>query len=386
MTFFTFLRRSLTFSCFSKQCDEEKPKCTKCVLREVKCVYQIPQPVRWIDEKSSSSSGATSSQETCILPPAYTPISQDQANGVSTLNLESANLVVHWIRKTVYTVNAASTTAALATCQTVILDLAVQHPFLLHGLLALSALHRADTHAEPEMDTKLATAHHTRGLTLFHSVLRDITIDNYPPSIAFSSLTVMFALGISKPKDPARAEPQLLDDLIQAFRLMSGGRNVVDVAGKLRGSAVWKDARIDEPKKKVTSLAADVAEALNVLHSLNTGPNIDIYKHAIACLQSMFEKLGGNDADNPGVCMGWGNEMSEDFLRLATKRESMALLIIAHYCVVLHRVPQVWWIASWGKGLFGVVSKDIDLAFQHVLVWPRSVIEIRDEDAQESSA
>jgi hypothetical protein len=72
---------------------------------------------------------------------------------------------------------------------------------------------------------------------------------------------------------------------------MNGCRNVVGVAAKLRGSSFWKHERIEAPQEKITTLTADVAEALDLLHSVNTDTNVDIYKCAIDCLQRMFQKL-----------------------------------------------------------------------------------------------
>jgi hypothetical protein len=44
------------------------------------------------------------------------------------------------------------------------------------------------------------------------------------------------------------------------------------------------------------------------------------------------------------------------------------------------------WIAGWGKVLLEVISKHLDSAFQHALVWPRSVVDGQDVDAQETNA
>lgn len=61
------------------------------------------------------------------------------------LNLEGIELVLQWFSETAKTV--AGGPEALKVVQTVILRQAMKHQFLLHGLLALAALHLAHSHS-----------------------------------------------------------------------------------------------------------------------------------------------------------------------------------------------------------------------------------------------
>lgn len=61
----------------------------------------------------------------------------------------------------------------------------------------------------------------------------------------------------------------------------------------------------------------------------------------------------GGENDNPHIALEWVN------VRLITERQTLALLIVGYHCVVLGKVPQVWWLKGWSEGLFGVIWKNI---------------------------
>jgi hypothetical protein len=163
------------------------------------------------------------------VPPAYrAEIPEDAPGSIAkpppaALDLENVELIIQWFTKTVHTVNSPSNPAALEICQTVILEQAMQHHFLLHGLLALSALHLAESHADTQRYIRIATAHHNQGLSLYHAILEDINEANYAASIAFSSITVMFAFALSRPHGSETAARGLVDDLAQIFLLVKAG-------------------------------------------------------------------------------------------------------------------------------------------------------------------
>jgi hypothetical protein len=374
MTFLSYLRQSLTISCFRPKCDEQKPRCQKCIIRDAVCTYPPSTPVIWVGKK------ATDNGETCRncsepSPPAYSssaPKEKDSITNNESLNLENINLIIHWFTTTVHTVNSTSNTAALEVCQTVVLKEAMQHHFLLHGLLALSALHLAESHTDSQKYTRIATDYHTQGLALYHSILSDINESNYSASIAFSSITTMFAFGIYKPKAPKTFGIELVQDLAQIFLLAKGWHNVVRVADALEcraGSAVFPSHN-----PIIGTLSTDMEAAFGRLHALNQGHDTALYTLAIDSLKSVFGTLANGRSDDPHLALEWVNTMPDDFVRLITQRQSLAMVILGYYCVVLDRVPQVWWLRGWSKGVFSVIWKDIHHPYQDTLEWPKKMI------------
>lgn len=359
------------------KCDEQKPKCQKCITRDVDCNYPHPKLV-WKEKNDTprSINTETAKFHTELSPPTYSSYTEALPRvppDHPSLNLENIDLIIHWFTKTVHTVNPVANPAAVQVSQTVILNQAMEHHFLLHGLLALSALHLADSSPDHQKYTDIATAHHTHGLALFHDILLNIDGENCAASIAFSSITLMFMFGLSRPREAKPTGIELVSDLAQIFQLGKGWHKVVSVADKLKDRAGLISP--PSPRPYTNALSPDIEGAFDCLHSLNQGCDRDVYTSAINSLKSVFIKMAEEKSDNPHIVSEWAVLVPEDFIRLVIERHSLALLIVAHYCVVLHRSPRVWWLEGWCEGLFGVISRSLGVLYQDALQWARLQIE-----------
>lgn len=190
----------------------------------------------------------------------------------------------------------------------------------------------------------------------------------------------MFAFGLSRPTAAKALGMELLDDLAQIFLLAKGWRNVVRVADGLEcraGSTICPPPPPHNPSMSST-LATDTEAAFGRLHALNQGHETAVYALAISSLKAVFETtLADEGRNDPHVALEWANTLPEEFVRLIRERQGLALLIVGHYCVVLDRVPQVWWLRGWSEGLFGVVWRNIELTYREALKWPGEMIGIK---------
>jgi hypothetical protein len=306
--------------------------------------------------------------------PQYSPKAQEEnieTTKESTLNLKNIDLIIHWFTTTVHTVNAPSNHAAKEICQTFILDQARKHQFLLHGLLALSALHLAESHTDPEPYTKIATTHHTRGLELYYSILWNINKENYSASIAFSSITIMYAFGISRPRRAKTSGIEIISHLSQIFLLARGWQDVVYVAEGLdreSGSPIFS-----APHGDIGTLSTVAEEAFAVLNDMNHDRDVAVYTLAISTLKTVFHSIE-TDRENPHIALQWAHTLPKEFVGLFQQRRNLALVIVGYYCIVLDAVKEVWWLEGWSKGLFSVILADVDISYRDMLEWPRQVI------------
>jgi hypothetical protein len=80
---------------------------------------------------------------------------------------------------------------------------ALSHPFLMHGILALSAVHIARTRDDHRRPTYLntAVAHQNQALTSFRGLLNDINDSNTKAMFALSSVVVVYAFGFPHSPD-----------------------------------------------------------------------------------------------------------------------------------------------------------------------------------------
>jgi len=339
MTLLYCLSTSLTFICLRPKCDEKKPSCEKCASRDAICTYPDSRPLIWVDGKPVSVNDTKTrknSYESSL--PSYTPSprpSEVAEKRNPSLNLENIDLIIHWFTKTVYTVNPPSA-AALEICQTFILDQATKHHFLLHGLLALSGLHLAESHADAGKYTQIATAHHTQGLNLYHQVLSNLNDETYSASVAFSSITIMFAFGLSRPDPVEMHGIELIDHLAQIVLLAHGWHKVARVADSLESRQGHGIFPVKEYKSKI--LPADIESAFERLKELDGGQDADIYAQAVNSLKSVFARLEEERKENPHAALDWVVTLPEQFVGLMKARTKIALVILGFYCVVLDQV------------------------------------------------
>lgn len=369
----------LTVLCFPLKCDERKPSCEKCVARNTVCTYPPSAPLIWKDKRQNNSKLFAEELPIIEISPAYSSSPQDEASlaadidSSTTLNLENIDLIIHWFTKTVYTVNPPSKPAAIEICQTVILHQAMKHHFLLHGLLAMSALHLADYKPESQKYTRVAIAHHTKGLSQFQSILDNIDESNFSAIIAFSSLTIMFQFGLSR-CPTYNSGMEILNALEQTFILCKGWQKIVRIADGLDCRAGTQSIR-SSSKPYTSRLPQEIEAKFGQLHSLNHDQNVAVYALTISSLRSVFEMLADKGTADPHAVVEWVHTIPEDFIFLIREREKMALLIVAYYCIVLDSVPQVWWIRGRARPLLEVIGREIkDPAYRGLLEWPRRIV------------
>jgi hypothetical protein len=106
-----------------------------------------------------------------------------------------------------------------------VVDVAFEHPFLLHGLLAMAAVHKTTQASQSERPALLAQAdaHMSSCLTPYKKHLAHPTLEASLPMFLLSSVLVTYNLAsarVQEPDDPIEA-------LLHCFRLLRGVRVVI---------------------------------------------------------------------------------------------------------------------------------------------------------------
>ena len=75
------------------------------------------------------------------------------------------------------------------------------------------------------------------------------------------------------------------------------------------------------------------------------------------------------------LIMAWPNEVDEDFMRCLERKDQIALIILAHYAVLMSLRPRLWWLAEWPHLLLHQIASLVSVEYQPYLDWPRYMIE-----------
>ena len=100
------------------------------------------------------------------------------------------------------------------------------------------------------------------------------------------------------------------------------------------------------------------------------------YREAILHLQQVFDvqhTASGNQKRMPMVFV-WPALVSSDYVDLLRQRQPEALVILAHYAVLLHRSRDLWLIGEGGKFLIESICGSLGSKWQEWLSFPKAAI------------
>lgn len=215
----------------------------------------------------------------------------------------------------------------------------------------------------------------------YRSILKDINEENYSATVAFSSLTVTYAFAQSRPVKGVKGNLTLLDDLVQILMLGKGWRDVVTVSESLH--LMLKNEGSVETDEPDLPVAANVSTAFARVQKFKARDHqneeeLMIYSTAIKSLRTAFgHQVSPAGAANIHLSLAWTSSLQAGFVNVLRERQPLALLMVGYFCVILHKVPELyWWISGWGQGLFGTIWQELEHEpeYQRELEWIRELV------------
>jgi hypothetical protein len=276
------------------------------------------------------------------------------------------------------------TPEGLALWQTYAVKLSFKHEFLLRGLLAVSASHYAYHYPEHKDEYELIGAtHQSLGLAEFQETLQHVDETNCHALFAFSCLLIVLAFATSakeKPKD-------FNQDVLHWFYLLRGANMVLDMHQETLKCSFLKPL-LDEltHAENVATHKLQDAEQITKLfricssdeHDKETAQAIDLAVHS---LLSTFAQGSVLKARGNGTMLAsfiWPINLSPKFLDLLSEKRPEAMVILAHYCVMIHwgeDDSDNWFIVGWTRYILETVRESVPEAWQEHLAWPIEMIE-----------
>ncbi|KAF3001471.1 hypothetical protein E8E13_008467 [Curvularia kusanoi] len=233
-----------------------------------------------------------------------------------------------------------------------VVDLAFKHTFLLHGLLALSALHKTLVDSQGNRAGLLAQAdvHMSAALSTYLRLLEESAPETVVPCFLMSSVCLAYNLAtaqVEEPEDPLSA-------ILHCFRLLRGVKVVIgrhwallrqdDIIHKLLGPVLFLDeATLPEDTKCLPLLALKpLAEELDT-------PQKDVCLDAINDLHETFVKttVCSSAKQEHGIIMTWPVVIKTEFLDICNAGNHVGALIIVYWAVLIARDEQAWWLKGW---------------------------------------
>ena len=403
------------------KCDESRPVCGSCASAKRHCSYlnagpmlpplPLPSPSPTLSPQQSLSVGPSPASQ--LSPSAHsTPLdsvtsqsptgpdvelqhcSRDASeHSYSLLHLELLHHLEHDFRQAM-----GLDQPDLSRTLEMALQEAFTTPFLMDELLAVSAAHRSTLTDQISQQKSVyrteATRLQTRALARYTA-----SVAHKGPSLAvflfstFLGLHVLFDTFSQLDTGTGHNLAAFLDRLVQCLSIHRGiaavaGHSWPALMAKLRArlgpDAEHFSANANPgvtPGTECADLQARLADEDGDSELSKTSR--EACREAVAALQRAFDAqrvAEGRGRQVPEYqrfidVQGWLVRVSGDYINLLARRQPEALVILAYYSVMLHRVRGHWIVQGVGKSLVRSISSHLGGYWAEWLEWPNHMID-----------
>ncbi|KAK1987570.1 hypothetical protein LZ30DRAFT_151799 [Colletotrichum cereale] len=296
------------------------------------------------------------------------------AQGISRSDwITDMQLIHHFTSNTAHTISENPEFVHLWT--TTVPQIAFANDFLLHGILAVSAIHVA--HCYPEKRPEYATIsarHQNIALSKFSPVLADIsekTADAYV--LHAICIFLLNTYSIANPSGPITPK-----DVAQSFILLQGIKSIIALPFAhryiLNGPlARWLYQGGVEPAV-AGNYSAKIDDLLNLTRSMAPSDDTTTCQSALEGLKITFTAVS-TPQHRSGLVWRWAVSLPQSFLELISQNHPMALVILMYYAALVHAFERnMWYLCGWGNNVALTLEKAIQEPWREWIQWPLGCI------------
>lgn len=308
----------------------------------------------------------------------------------STLNLGHMELLHHFVAETSKAISFGA--LGLEVWQMTVPKIALSHDWLMHSILAVSALHLA--HLKPEEQSvywKRAAMHQDQALQGQQIALANPSGENGDALFA-STLTIIF-LAFATSKTSPSTEKLPLQNVVQSLHMLRGINATSPVVkqyvergplghllnlhpGNFKSNPTFKDARTETHFSDLILFSSTNSD-LNEDRGMN---DAGTYAAAASSLRASFLKIDSlprGETPTPAIWL-WAARLPTEFVTRVGECQVVPLILIAHWCVLLTLAEWYWWMPDWVDQTLGEVKGLLPGASRQWLQWPdEKISEIR---------
>lgn len=248
-------------------------------------------------------------------------------------------------------------------------SLALAAPYLLHNVLAVSAMHLyLMDPSRQELSTRALQLHNT-ALGLARPHLISLRSSECLAMFLFAGLTAVY--GLAEGSAVARLDfepiPNPLERILACFRLARGinsllGSNQQFIAASWVGPMVW--ASIAAGRDQLDQF--DGADPdYTTIRTLSFGLEDPVHRRAcLRAAEDLFrcihavKHVQGQQATSRFI-LGWPVGIDATFEGLLEQKKPVALIILAYYAVLLHYGHSCWWTCGWPAMLLRFIDAEL---------------------------
>ncbi|CAJ2507467.1 Uu.00g086530.m01.CDS01 [Anthostomella pinea] len=343
--------------CKSKKvkCDEKKP-CSYCFKRRLPCS---------LDPQANVT--------TAIAFPPSSPVT-------SFFDFTDFALFRHFI-KSVGVEHGDDAASATAWCETVP-ELATQHPYLLHHLLAMSAMHLKLSQPQ-QTDTldRISAEHHAQALPLLREALATSGPGNCQALFATAALIIPYSIGNAKDplsliSDEETQSPPKWLLLIDGCSAITRQNRTTLLASPMR--AILGDMsrmNLDDIEDSATGLElVSLKDKLPVCEELRPE-----FSRVIDTLRYSFtmSDRARDDVQLKSAAWRWIPTLGDIFKEHLGRKHPAALIVMGFWCILMYRFRNKWWLKGRVQPILLAIEGLLPLEHRHLIAMPLEQCGIR---------
>ena len=359
------------------KCDLARPICARCT--------RLSRPCSFAREDETATTDFTSTAKAAARrPAASTP---EASPFISQAPHQELRLMHHFSTSTCFTMTDVPEIYPL--WQIAIPKIAFSEDFLLHGLLAISALqlqHEKVSTPQPTSPSWLDLARTYQQSALSSYIPKLKTIDDQNCHALFALSAILGGLSYAFLKFPEKDEDSsaaFVQNVIDIFDLLVGS-SAIAVEGQQWLKKGPLEPLFTDPfkEREPPDPTSDVARSLDALLQADSRPhspistsytssdaasNQVVYLSSIHFLLRLFPSSTPNTTSpfgsgNPSAAavISWPVFLGPKFLSLLKAWDPKALVILAHYAAALHIREDIWYLKGLGyrlaRAIYDVLS------------------------------
>ncbi|GME38054.1 C6 transcription factor [Neofusicoccum parvum] len=320
------------------------------------------------------------------------------------LQLDDLELLFHFTTATSATVTGGDKFTAKVV-EVELPRLAVCNDFLMRAVLAISAMHMASRCQDETRAHSLvsrAIKHHNIGIRGSANMMPLLNETNCAALYCFTALTAALSLALVRytPRDSSSSSsPHPRRCLFDWLDHVRGAGTIIIHARPWLASSVFAPMISYNPDTIVPFLTSQPSPSrLPALHlSYADEQHLRSIRHffvrelggmapaKLNVLLDALEELTKScvAADNLGrtsrtalrAVFCFAGLVSEDFMALLRERDACALLVFAHFAVLLQRLRGLWWLDGLGRTLVEEIHDSLAPAYREYMRWPMAEVQ-----------
>lgn len=300
----------------------------------------------------------------------------------------------HWTTEASYTISVRTDIRDM--WRLVAPKQAIVHHFLMHEILAYSALHLAYTHQEQRKAFHALGIHHQDlAIRAMRKMLPNMTSENAGALFGTSALVTLsvFASSSLDAQIEDTDDSKVIEDLLDIFALQLGIDCILSSAYPIVGQGpfapVLRVSGVEVPPLPVLSEIADHIPIFKGM--LNAKTMEDEHRkeitNALASFMGVLDFAMTPFSDNRElrVIFLWPIKLSANFFDMLRQQHPAALACVAIYAIALQLAePNYWFMNGWSQRVIKAVKGLIDPSWYDTIEWSSQQIMAQQETQAQS--